>query len=49
MVLLKPSEHPDVGQSERTAAFERNPDSHPLGSMWFALAGSDEWRKDYSE
>jgi hypothetical protein len=38
VVLLKPPEHSDVGQSERAAAFQRNPDRQPLRSRWCAWA-----------
>ena len=48
-MLLEPSEHSDVGQPERAAAFKCNPDCQPLGGLWRALAGSDERRHHYSE
>ena len=40
VVLLKPSEHTDVGQSQRTTAFERNSDCHPLGRSREAALGN---------
>jgi hypothetical protein len=49
MVLLKPPEDSNVGQSKRTTPFERNANRQPLGSLWSALGNSHERRRDYSE
>ena len=49
VVLLKPSEHSDVGQSERTTPFESNTDGRPLGKLCSPLGKSDERRCHYGK
>src|SRR5580765_878455 len=48
MMLLKPPEHADVGQPQRTAAFKRNADLHSPGrSRRTALRNRSEGGQNY--